>query len=257
MQIVASTPHVSILMLTHNAPEYVDIAIRSVHNRTRGVSYEMVVVDNASDKPTRDLVARLYLEGLIDKLYFSDTNTMFSEGNNIASELASASATHYLLLNSDVRVLRKDWLGNLLKVHQRGATSYGIAKGEPTRVDGYCLLIDADLYQAHPLDSTNHQWWWAVTKQQAELLRAGHTVSGYTSHWQFVHHFGGRSGSGFTGARGMSVSTDDVKAWFDGHQVQILDGSSTARGALRCLMPGRASRWGKLATNQLMLRLPV
>ena len=54
-----SEEFVSILMLTHNATKYVEISIRSVMGRTSDVDYELVVLDNASEAETRDMVSTL------------------------------------------------------------------------------------------------------------------------------------------------------------------------------------------------------
>ena len=212
---------VSILMLTYNAPEYIEMAVRSVAERTTGVDYELVVVDNASEQPARELVTRLHDEGLIHKLKLMDYNSLFAEGNNVAASIASDAATHYLLLNSDVEVRSEGWLSHLLSAHERGVTSYGVAL-DPLRVDGYSLLIDADLYRETPLDE-GHQWWWSVTKQQAVLLNAGHAVRGFAEHERWLHHFGGKSGSAFKNAKGMDVSREEVSEWFGEHRATVID----------------------------------
>ena len=218
---VGMLPFVSILMLTHNAPDYVELAVRSVRDRTSEVRYELVVLDNLSEAPTRELVQRLSDEGLIDRLRLMGYNSLFAEGNNLAAALASSQATHYLLLNSDVEILDPSWLAQLLSVHERGITSFGVAL-DPLRCDGYCLLIDADLYRANPLD-TSFQWWWGVTKQQSALLSAGHSVQGYGEHEKWLHHFGGKSGSAWRGASGMDISRDEVDGWFVGRDVVVID----------------------------------
>jgi glycosyltransferase involved in cell wall biosynthesis len=213
-------PFVSILMLVHNAPRFAELAIRGVHERTPQ-RHELVVLDNASDAVTENLLRRLARDGFIDKLVRLDYNSFFAEGNNRAAAVADPEATHYLLLNSDVDIRSNQWLGRLLAVHRRGMTGYGVAP-DPLRVDGYCLLIDADVYRSHPLDE-EHQWFWSVTKMQAAALREGLSVQGYAKHEAFLHHFGGRSGSGFKDARGMHVPRSEVERWFDGHVPQVLD----------------------------------
>ncbi|SDG71404.1 glycosyltransferase family 2 protein [Microbacterium sp. 77mftsu3.1] len=211
----------SILILTHNAPEYVELTIRSLRKNTQNVEFEVVVVDNASDQETVNLVTRLRDEGLIDKLQLSEVNTLFAGGNNIAASMASDDATHFLLLNSDVEVRASDWLTRLLSHHKEGAVSYGVAT-DPLRLDGYCLLMDAHIYRAFPLDE-GHQWWWSVTKQQAAILVAGYAASGFYEHEQYVHHFGGKSGSAFLSAKGMNVGRREVYGWFRGKQPHIID----------------------------------
>lgn len=212
--------HIAILMLTHNAPRLVDLAISSVRALTEGVSYELVVVDNGSEQPTRDLVARLSAEGAIDTLVQLEENSLFAAGNNIAARHASDRATHFLLLNSDIEVRDRRWLEHLLDNHERGATAYGIAE-QPRRLDGYCYLVDADLYRAQPLDE-DHQWWWCVSKQQAQLLREGYRVAGYAGHERYLHHFGGGSGTGHEKAKGMDVSHEQLLEWFDGREAEAL-----------------------------------
>ncbi|HVW64154.1 MAG TPA: glycosyltransferase [Nitrosospira sp.] len=222
---------VSILMLTHNAPEYVELSIRSVRERTKGISYELIVLDNASENETVSLVGNLHKEGLIDKLKLLDYNSLFAEGNNIAARLASTDSSYFLLLNSDIEVKSPDWLSHLLGVHKRGMTSYGLVGNPrrrfgnsdqlPLRVDGFCLLIDRDLYEKVPLDEA-HQWWYAVTKQQARLLQDGWNVQGYESYGQWLHHFGGKSGTAFKTARGMNVTPDELLSWFGDKAVHAL-----------------------------------
>jgi hypothetical protein len=192
-----------------------------VAERTKGIDYELVVLDNASEPETRDLVSRLHQEGLVHRLKLLDRNSLFAEGNNLAAKEASPQATHYLLLNSDIEVKDETWLRHLVDIHKRGITSYGVAE-DPSRVDGYCLLIDADIYREHQLDE-GHQWWWAVTKMQAQVLNKGHVVQGYAEHERYLHHFGGKSGSAFQNAKGMHVSKDEVLRWFNGLEPTVLD----------------------------------
>ena len=212
---------VSILMLTHNAPHYVDISIRSVAEKTADVDYELVVVDNASEETTQTLVTGLNQQGLVQKLRLMDRNTLFAEGNNIAAREADPAATHFLLLNSDIEIKDAQWLRHLLDVHKEGITTYGVAE-DPDRVDGYSLLIDADLYRQHQLDE-GHQWWWAVTKLQAAILQDGLSVQGYAEHERYLHHFGGKSGNAFENAKGMNVTREQVDQWFGGLTPLVLD----------------------------------
>jgi glycosyltransferase involved in cell wall biosynthesis len=196
--------------------------------QTPGVRFELVVVDNASDPPTRALVQHLKDEGLIQRLILSETNLLFAGGNNIAAEAADPAATHYLLLNSDVEVRRPDWLRHLLDIHKRGITAYGMVD-QPLRVDGYCLLIDADLYRRQGGLDVGHQWWWSVTKLQAQVLVAGQSVQGYAEHDTYLVHFGGKSGDAFKNAKGMNVPREEVVGWFGGHRPLVLD---AARGVV-------------------------
>ncbi len=215
-------PEVAILMLTHDAPEYVELSIRSLTEKTRDVNYKLIVVDNASEQTTRNLVKHLHSEGLIHTFHLSDHNSMFAEGNNIAARLAPKSATHFLLLNSDVEIRNRSWLTRLLAIHKRGASAYGAVLHSPVRADGYCFLIDADLYRSYPLNE-RYQWWWSVTAQQATLLRNGFSVQAYAEHEEYLHHFGGKSGNPAPMAAGSEVTSEQARCWFEGHKVNIID----------------------------------
>jgi cellulose synthase/poly-beta-1,6-N-acetylglucosamine synthase-like glycosyltransferase len=212
---------VSILMLTHNAPRYVELSIRTLVRYTRNVNYELVVVDNASERPTKDCLNKLREEGLIQHLTFLDYNSLFAEGNNISARQAAEDSTHFLLLNSDVEIKNPEWLSNLLAVHKPGITSYGVVEA-PLRVDGYCLLVDAPIYREHTLDE-DHQFFWAVTKFQAALLAQGYSVQGYAEHERYLHHFGGKSGNDFKSAKGLVTTQEKLAEWFQGRTIHILD----------------------------------
>lgn len=209
-------------MLTHNAPKYVDLTIKTLRKYTKGIDYELVVLDNASKLQTRLVVKRLFRKKLIDKVVFSSYNTLFAAGNNIMSSVADKESKYFLLLNSDIEIKDDKWLHKLLKVHKTGITSYGVVDTEPYRVDGYCYLIDADLYRKYPLDERNFQWFWAITKQQAQVLTAGHNVQGFKEHEKYLHHFGGKSGGDFHGAEGMSTPAEISKKWFKGKKPTFL-----------------------------------
>lgn len=97
-------------------------------------------------------------------------------------------------------------------MHKPGITALQIHEG-PKRVDGWCLLIDSHLYRKYMLDE-KHEWWWSVTKLQADLLANHFSVQGVVSYSHLMIHFGGKSGMGFKGARGMDVSIEEVNSWF-------------------------------------------
>ena len=155
---------VSILMLVHNSPKLTLKTLWTL-KKTAGVNYETVVLDNASDISAKILLKSLFFFGYIDKLIYSPENTFFAAGNNIASEFASKTSGYYLLLNSDIKIIRKDWLKKLKDNHKYGISSIGVCdigkKNE--RCDGYCFLIDKDLYDKYRLDE-NFKWFYGITK---------------------------------------------------------------------------------------------
>jgi GT2 family glycosyltransferase len=213
---------ISILMVTYNAPRYVWKSLRAIRRQTKGVEYEVVIVDNDSRLPTRLLVAVARFFGLANRVALLDRNTLFAEGCNIAAAMSPRDSEHVLLLNSDTEPKDPGWLANLLKIHQRGATAYGYVENGPIpRADGYCLLVDRDLFLEIGLDE-GFQWWWSVTRLQAELLAAGYTAQAVKDHDQWLVHFGGKSGKGWKKATGMDAEPGEIRDWFGDHRVTVL-----------------------------------
>jgi hypothetical protein len=208
------------VVVTHDGPRWVARLFRSLP-RTRDIDYEVVVVDNRSRAPTRLMVTALSLAGRINRLCLLDRNTLFAEGNNVGVAACSRDAPLVLLLNSDVEVRDPRWLRRLVDAHERGATSLGYVEGGPwPRAEGYCLLVDRDLYLDHRLDE-GYAWWWGVTRLQARLLADGHRVLAVREHDDLLVHFGGKSGEPPKTAAGMAVPAEEVRSWFGGHHVQV------------------------------------
>jgi glycosyltransferase involved in cell wall biosynthesis len=212
---------VSIIIPVYNALKYCRILFRSI-SQTKDVDYELVIVDNNSAIPTKLYLLLLLHQKRINRLCFLDRNTFFAGGNNIGATLASSDATHLLLLNSDIEIRDPLWLRKLLEVHERGATAYGyVPEGPWPRADGYCFLIDKDLYLNYRLNE-QFQWWWGITKLQSELLRDGFSVKAIDEHDEWVYHFGGKSGKAFRKAKGLQLDEQVVHQWFAGNQIQVI-----------------------------------
>jgi glycosyltransferase involved in cell wall biosynthesis len=213
-------PAVSILIVAFNAPRHLLRLFRSL-TQTSGVDYEIVVVDNRSRAPTRVLLHVLASTRVINSLTLLDRNTLFAGGVNTALRVSSPSSRHILLLNPDIEIRDPHWLRRLLDLHERGATSLGFVEGGPwPRADGYCFLIDRDLFDGL---SPEFHWWWGVTKLQADLLQAGHSVRAVRDHDHLITHAGGASGPPPRQARGMETDEATIRDWFGGRHVAPID----------------------------------
>lgn len=217
-------PSVSILLVTYNAPRHVLHILRQLRSNTSGVDHEVVVVDNASRWPTRLLVTLARWSGFANRVALLDRNTLFAEGCNIAASLSARDSDYVLMLNPDTQPQRPDWLAHLVALHERGATGYGFVDNAPDhqplpRADGYCLLVDRDLFLEVGMDE-DFAWWWSATRLQAGLLERGHAVRAVADHQEWLTHVGGASGKAWKGARGMEVTVEEVRGWFGQEQPQ-------------------------------------
>lgn len=210
---------VSIIMLTHNAANYVKRTINSIKEHTNNVDYELIVVDNASKFGTRRLVKKMKKIGKIDKLILNKSNLLFAKGNNVGSESVSEECTHILLLNSDVAIKNDLWLEKLISICPEGGISaYGTVLSEPIRADGYCMLLKKELFFKYKLDE-KFEWFWSITKLQSQALRDGEKVVAVENHEEMIHHFGGKSGNAFRYAEGMNTEMQEICNWFGKNQI--------------------------------------
>ena len=213
---------ISILMLTYNAPFYVFQSIIGVYKCKKYQNLELIVLDNASNTPTKIILKILKKLKIIDKLILNHKNDLFAKGNNIASQYASKSTTHYLLLNSDIKIKNKKCFNKLAEIHPEkgGISSFGAVLHEPIRADGYCMLIDKWLFDKYNLDE-DFEWWWSITKLESQVLGEGFKIYAIENHEEYLHHYGGKSGKGYENAKGMDIKIDEVIKWFDNKKENV------------------------------------
>ena len=105
---------VTILIVNYNTIAMLRDCLNSIKERVKGVSYEIVVVDNASKDGSADMVSAEFPEV---HLVASQVNHGFAKGNNVGMEQAGGEFLFYLnpdtlLLNDAVTILV-----NYLKAH--------------------------------------------------------------------------------------------------------------------------------------------
>lgn len=90
----------SIIILSHNNYNILDICLKSIIKFTHGIEYEIIVVDNASKDETIQNLKKDYSSITLIK---NSTNLGFAAANNIG--IKKAKGEHCLLLNNDVVLL--------------------------------------------------------------------------------------------------------------------------------------------------------
>lgn len=92
--------NVSILIVSFNTRRLTLECLCSVYAETTGITFEVIVVDNASNDGSADAIAERYPQA---ELVRSKENLGFAGGNNLAAERATGE--YLLLLNPDTVVL--------------------------------------------------------------------------------------------------------------------------------------------------------
>lgn len=231
----------SILILTHDAPGYVEetlVTLNEITDSNDLAECEIIVIDNASQEPVKNLLHRLKDKGYIDKLHFSERNMFFAAGNNMAAAMADPNSKYVLLLNSDIRIKDPSWLSKMYELKKNGdfsAVGYGFCN-HPKRVDGYCLLVDRKVFLKYGLDE-DFPWWGGVTKLQYEILRDGGRVLAVDNHDNVVYHYGGRSGKDYKKAGRNDQRYDRLIGDFKNMEAAVdvidMEGGVTLSGTLR------------------------
>lgn len=116
----------SIIILSYNTLDLLKLCIESIRAYTEAGTYEMIVVENASEDGSAE-----WLKTQPDLIcVYNEENQGFPKGCNQGLEIATG--TELLLLNSDT-VVTKDWLFNL-----RRALYSSDAVGAVSCVTNYC-----------------------------------------------------------------------------------------------------------------------
>lgn len=213
---------ISILILAHNAPNYVTEVFESLPLTIFEDGYETVVVDNASDEPTKALLAKYKADGRITKLITSPVNTLFGEGNNIAFAQSDPKASHICLLNTDVQLRSPDWLNNLYLWGTKGGmdiVGYGWVPNPP-RPDGWCCLLRREVYVRYGgIDDVQFPWYFGLSHLIARWLRdtKGKALALAFAD-KFIHHYGHGS---HPPVFNVHVPMPDLQSWFAGTDVRL------------------------------------
>lgn len=87
---------VSIIIVNYKTPQLINNCLQSVYTHTRGVSFEVIIVDNESQDQSRDII----LAQFPDVRWFDmGSNAGFSRANNLGID--HAKGRYLMLLNSD------------------------------------------------------------------------------------------------------------------------------------------------------------
>lgn len=91
---------VSVCIVSWNTKDLLSNCIKTIKEKTFGVSYEIIIVDNASADGSSEMVRERFLDC---KLIESRRNLGFAKGNNLA--VKGASGKYILYLNPDTEVV--------------------------------------------------------------------------------------------------------------------------------------------------------
>lgn len=236
-------PDVSIVIVNYNNPEVISTCLSTLQ-QTRGVSFEVVVVDNASTPDVVDLLVDMKSKQMIDSLVLSPINNYFSEGNNIGVRSSNPESKYILMLNSDVAIIHPDWLTKLVgwmegttpykpsvwgfqpsepRPGPRDAVSYGwshdvnVVPGN-ARPEGWCFMIRREFWQDM---SPDFPWHYGFEEMVGKVARAGARIGVLFNYAPYVIHREG--GSGKSHMAFVATRQPDLDAWLSGVDIETID----------------------------------
>jgi len=188
---------IAIVIVTYNALDFVKICLDSVR-RYSTMPHEIIVVDNASESPTRD-----YLKQQSDlRLILNEQNELWCAGCNRGIQAVSEDVSHILLLNSDMEVRRADWLQRMVNVLE-SSSRIGIIGTFPAplriwplfgSVDGQCLMARKSLFDEIGLmNSEKYPWNGGDLDLTARAFKKGYIYKLLPSEPELVIHYRGMS----------------------------------------------------------------
>lgn len=142
-----SNEQVSIIVVHHNRPEYLNICLQSIHAMSNLNNYEVIVVDNASDQETQEYLEVLQQEGI--KVIKNKTNEYWSKAANQGVAVADPNSKYFIFMHADTVVLDPAWIDvmvNLSESRSAGVVgtnlhAYYIQKQQVNFVQEYCMLV--------------------------------------------------------------------------------------------------------------------
>lgn len=155
----------SIIIASWNVKQYLEQCLQSIFTYTKGITFEVIVVDNASQDGSAEMVASQFPQV---QLIRNTTNRGFGAANN--QGLAQAQGQYILFLNDDTKI--KDNIFKIL-VDKYNATTESIG------MIG-CRLVNADGSQQYSVRAFP-----TVFDQTVVLLKLHHLFPKLLDHyWQ-------------------------------------------------------------------------
>lgn len=103
---------VSIIIPTKDKPDLLEACLKSIHTHTRGIDYEVLILDNRSVEPdTLAWFEKAQAQYPFLRVLKADFNFNWSKLNNFG--VLAAKGSSFVFLNNDTEVLSSNWLTQL------------------------------------------------------------------------------------------------------------------------------------------------
>ncbi len=148
-----SNEQVSIIVVHHNRPEYLNMCLQSIHVMSNLNNYEVIVVDNNSTQESQDYLDVLINEGI--KVVKLKDNFYWSAAANKGVTVADPNSKYLIFMHCDTVVLNQAWIDILINISEaRGSglvgtslQSYYISTQKIDYIQEWCMMISRECWK--------------------------------------------------------------------------------------------------------------
>lgn len=116
-----SDEQISIIIVHKDRPEYLNLTLQSICVTSFNSNYEIIVVDNASDKDSQEFLDEI--EGTV-KVVRNDKNLYWSAACNKGVKHADKNSKYLVFMHCDIVVTNPSWLDLLLNVSESTGSGF-------------------------------------------------------------------------------------------------------------------------------------
>ncbi|MCK3780799.1 glycosyltransferase [Ensifer sesbaniae] len=107
-------PRVSIIIPNKDSHALMSVLLRGIYEQTAYSNLEVIVIDNGTTDPATLALYQEYTRRFSNfSFYVEEAQFNFSQAIN--KGVAHASGEHFLLLNNDIEIVHREWLGELVE----------------------------------------------------------------------------------------------------------------------------------------------
>jgi len=150
-----SNEKVSIIIVHHNRPEYLNICMQSIHIMSRLNNYEVIIVDNASNEESQEFLNVLESEHI--KIIRNKTNMFWSDAANLGAQAAAEDSKFLIFMHDDTVVLNISWIDIMINIvngrksglvgHEQGHYYIPTWKQNIPYVKDWCLMFTRECWE--------------------------------------------------------------------------------------------------------------
>jgi len=116
-----SDEQISIIIVHKDRPEYLNLTLQSICVTSFNSNYEIIVVDNGSDKESQDFLDDI--EGTV-KVVRNEKNLYWSAACNKGAKAADKNSKYLIFMHCDVVITNPSWLDLLLNVSESTSSGF-------------------------------------------------------------------------------------------------------------------------------------